>query len=393
MTQLGFKAFDADHHYYEAEDAFTRHIDPRMAKRAMQWADVGGRRCLLVGGKINRFIPNPTFDPVAKPGCLDEYFRGRNQEGKSTRDLFGELEPINPAYRKRDARLALLDAQDLDACFMFPTLAVGMEEALASDPQAAIAAFKAFNRWLEEDWGFNYQNRIYSTPYVSLIDVDAAIAELDFALEHDARLINMRTAPIPTSQGFRSPADPIYDRYWQKVNDSGIAVMFHSGDSGYLRFSEMWGGSEEFRSFDFNPKRLCLSASPPADYFASVICDGLFDRFPNLRMATIEQGSCWVGPLLKKLEKAYGQMPYAFKRDPLETFAKHVWVSPYYEDDLVGLRDAIGADHILFGSDYPHAEGLADPVSFVNDLDGFSKDEVQLIMRDNAASLVERHPL
>ena len=392
MTDLGFKAFDADHHYYEPEDAFVRHMDPRMAKRAMQWADVGGRRCLLVGGKINRFIPNPTFDPVAKPGCLDEYFRGRNQEGKSTRDLFGELEPINPAYRDRDARIALLDTQELDGCFMFPTLAVGMEEALSNDPQAAVAAFRAFNRWLEEDWGFAYQERIYSTPYVSLIDVDAAIEELEFALEHDARVINMRTAPVHTPQGWRSPADPVYDRYWQRVNDAGISVMFHSGDAGYLRFSEMWGGGEEFRAFDFNPKRLCLSASAPADYFATVICDGLFDRFPNLRMATIEQGSGWVFPLLKKLEKAYGQMPYAFKRDPLETFAKHVWVSPYYEDDLHGLRDAIGSDHILFGSDYPHAEGLADPVSFVNDLGGFSKDEVQLIMRDNATALAELRP-
>lgn len=392
MTRLGFAAFDADHHYYEAEDAFTRHIDPRMAKRAMQWADVKGRKCLLVAGRINRFIPNPTFDPVAKPGCLDEYFRGRNQEGKSIRDIFGELEPINPAYRDRNARIAQLDDQEIDACFMFPTLAVGMEEALVDDPAAAVAAFRAFNRWLEEEWGFAYQKRIFSTPYVSLIDVDAALAELDFALEHDARAINMRSAPVHTATGFLSPADRRFDRFWQKVNDSGITVACHSGDSGYLRFSEMWGGAGEFQAFDFQPKRLCLSASPSADYMATLICDGLFDRFPNLRFATIEQGSSWVHPMLQKLKKAYGQMPYAFKRDPLETFAKHVWVSPYYEDDLHALRDAIGSDHILFGSDYPHAEGLADPVSFVHDLEGFSKDEIQLIMRDNGLSLTERRP-
>ena len=75
-----------------------------MQRRAMQWARVGGRKRLLVGGKVNRFIPNPTFDPVAKPGCLDEFFRGRNPEGKSIREVFGDLEPINPAYRNRDAR-------------------------------------------------------------------------------------------------------------------------------------------------------------------------------------------------------------------------------------------------------------------------------------------------
>ena len=73
--KLGFAAFDADTHYYEATDAFIRHVDPRMHKRCMQWATVDGRERLLVAGKINRFIPNPTFDPVARPGCLDDYFR------------------------------------------------------------------------------------------------------------------------------------------------------------------------------------------------------------------------------------------------------------------------------------------------------------------------------
>jgi predicted TIM-barrel fold metal-dependent hydrolase len=62
-------------------------------------------------------------------------------------------------------------------------------------------------------------------------------------------------------------------------------------------------------------------------------------------------------------------------------------VSPYYEDDLLAVRDAIGAERILFGSDYPHAEGLADPSSFVHDLDGFSAGEVRLIMRENAREL------
>ena len=77
-VELGFDVFDADNHYYEAPDAFTRHLEPAMAKRCMQWAEVNGKPRLMVAGKINRFIPNPTFDPVARPGCLDEYFRGRS---------------------------------------------------------------------------------------------------------------------------------------------------------------------------------------------------------------------------------------------------------------------------------------------------------------------------
>ena len=81
MTTLGFSFFDCDNHYYEALDAFTRYLPKEFGKRAMQWAQVDGKTKLLVGGKINRFIPNPTFDPVARPGALDEYFRGRNPRG------------------------------------------------------------------------------------------------------------------------------------------------------------------------------------------------------------------------------------------------------------------------------------------------------------------------
>ena len=103
-----YVTFDADNHYYEATDAYTRHIDPAMAKRAMQWAEIDGRRRLLVGGKINRFIPNPTFDPVAKPGSLDEYFRGRNPADQDIRSLFGELEPIRPEYRDPAARISAM---------------------------------------------------------------------------------------------------------------------------------------------------------------------------------------------------------------------------------------------------------------------------------------------
>ena len=106
-------------------------------------------------------------------------------------------------------------------------------------------------------------------------------------------------------------------------------------------------------------------------------------------MATIETGSSWVAPLIARFEKAYGQMPFAFEQDSVEAFRRHVWVSPYYEDDLALLRDRIGADHVLFGSDFPHAEGLADPIEFVNDLEGYSASETRLVMRDNGMSLME----
>ncbi|HEX2578011.1 MAG TPA: amidohydrolase family protein, partial [Aquihabitans sp.] len=124
-----------------------------------------------------------------------------------------------------------------------------------------------------------------------------------------------------------------------------------------------------------------------ADTVAALVCHGVFERHPSLRVATIESGSEWIGPLVKKLAKAHSMTPGAFPADPVQTLRDHVWVAPYYEDDIRGLADTIGADRVLFGSDWPHAEGLADPRSFVEDLEGFSDDEVRLIMRDNAEAL------
>jgi predicted TIM-barrel fold metal-dependent hydrolase len=360
-----------------------------MQKRCMQWATIEGRKRLLVGGKVNHFIPNPTFDPVAKPGILDEYFRGKNPDGKDIRTLFGELDPIHPAYRNRDAKIALLDEQKIEGCFLFPTLGVGMEESLKHDPEAALAAFRGFNRWMEEDWGFAYQNRIFAAPYISLIDPAAAVEELEFGLARGARVVVLRSAPIFDGRTSRSLGNPVYDPFWARAAEAGITVAFHSGDSGYNTYADAWGCGGEFESFRYDTLRLCLSANPIRDTMAALVCNGVYERHPRLRIATIESGSDWVAGLVKSLKKAYGQAPKSFASDPVEQFLSHVWVSPYYEDDLERLRDKIGADHVLFGSDFPHAEGLAEPTDFVYDLKGWSPDDIRLCMRENGLALTK----
>src|SRR3990172_7239455 len=133
MAEPDFALFDCDNHYYEALDAFTRHMDPRLAKRAVSWAEVDGRKRLLVAEKLNRFIPNPTFDPVSKPGALEKFFRGENPGGLDIRAAFGELEPIRPEYRDREARLARMDEQGLEASPSTPARA-----ATASTPSTGV---------------------------------------------------------------------------------------------------------------------------------------------------------------------------------------------------------------------------------------------------------------
>ncbi|HMK10753.1 MAG TPA: amidohydrolase family protein [Acidimicrobiales bacterium] len=390
---VDYSVFDADNHYYEAPDAFIRHIDPKMAKRAMQWADINGKRRLLVGGAINHFIPNPLFDPVARPGSLDEYMRGHNSEAKDVRAAFGALEPINPAYRDRDARLAVMDDQGISAAFLFPTLGVGMEESLHRDPPALVSAFSAFNRWVHDDWGFNYKDRILAAPMISLVDEAAAINELEYALTYDARVVCIKGGPVRAGDDSWSPGDRRYDQFWARINESGVTVGIHSGDSGYQSHVDAWEPTGDFEAFRRTPFTTVLVADrAPYETFAALICHGVFDRFPNVRVASIESGSEWVPTLIKKLRKAYGQDPKGFGRDPVDALREHVWVAPYYEDDLASLKHAIGVDHILFGSDWPHAEGLADPKSFAADLRRFAydEDEIRTIMVDNGAALATR---
>ena len=390
---VDFPVFDADNHYYEARDAFTRYIDPAMRKRAIQWATIDGKERLLVGGRVNRFIPNPTFERVSRPGALSEYFRAKSGVG-DMRSAFGELEPISsrPEYRDRQARLRVMGQQGLEGCIMLPTIGVGMEAALEHDQEACAAVFTAFNRWLDEDWGLNYEDRIYGAPYISLIDLDWAVSELEWALDHDVRVVLMRPGSVNTRHGRRTPGDQAHDPFWARLNEAGITLAVHGGDSGLGEYEQIWCLTGEIEAFRQPPLKSLLSASPIHDMMASLMSDRLFERFPNLRVATIETGSGWVSPLLQRLRKTAIQNPHAFGADPYDLFMDHVWVSPFFEDDVPALVNRVGAERVLFGSDYPHAEGLAEPISFEKELQGFSDKEVRLIMHDNARALVTPRP-
>ncbi|MBJ22269.1 MAG: amidohydrolase family protein [bacterium] len=389
MPKLDYRVVDADHHYYEAADAFTRYLDPKLARRNFQWTELNGRPTLIICGKVSHFIPNPTFDPVAKPGSLDNFFRGHNPEGLNIREAFGELEPISPTYRDRDARLAQMDEQGVEACWMFPTLAVGVEEATKHDAAITHAALHAFNEWIFDDWGFAYQNRIFGTPLISLMDIDKAVAEVEWVLERGARILHLRSAPVPGPKR-HSIADPIYDPFWARVNEARATVAFHACETGYGEYAAHWGEPEMVEAFNYSPyTQVTQSDRAIVDSLAALVVHGVFDRFPQVRAASIENGSFWVHGFLKNLAKAERMNVGSFKQPPLENFRRHVAIAPFYEEDVIHLAGAIGAENILMGSDFPHAEGLAEPWTFVKELEKFSDAEQRAIMRDNTLRLLD----
>jgi predicted TIM-barrel fold metal-dependent hydrolase len=385
------KPVDADNHYYERLDAFTRHLPKEFRERGVQPVQDGKRVKLLMGGRVNRFIPNPTFDPIVVPGCLDPLFRGQIPEGVDPRTLM-QVEPLRPEYQDHDQRLEKMDEQGLGAAVLFPTLGCGVEQGLRDDIPATMATLTAFNRWLEEDWGFDYRGRLIAAPMLSLADTDAAVTEVESLIDRGARLIHVRPAPVPGPNGTGiSLGDKRHDPVWSRLAEASVPVAFHLGDSGYeSRLAAAWGGRDTFEGFGKTDvlSRILVADRAIHDTIASLVVHGAFTRHPGLRVASIENGSDWLHTLAKRLRKQCNQTPWVFAEDPLETLRRHVWVTPYLEEDLSRLAGLIGVERILFGSDWPHGEGVAQPLDFLKELDGFAGNDVQRIMHDNCLELL-----
>ena len=392
MASLSYKAIDVDNHYYEPLDSFTRHLDKAFKTRGVQMVTQGKRTLAVIGGRVNHFVPNPTFDPIIVPGCLDLLFRGEIPEGVDPASLM-KVERLaeHPEYQNRDARIGVMDTQDIETVFMLPTFGCGVEEALKHDIEATMASVHAFNLWLDEDWGFDRPDgRIIAAPIISLADPAGALDELEFVLARGAKLVLVRPAPVPGLVKPRSLGDRSHDPVWARLAEAGVPVGFHLSDSGYLHIAAAWGGKGTFEGFGAKDPldTVLLDDRAIHDTMASMIVHGVFTRHPKLKAVSIENGSYFVHRLVKRLKKAANNQPANFPEDPVEQLRNNVWIAPYYEDDLPALAEVIGVDKILFGSDWPHGEGLESPLSFSEELTDFGEADIRKIMRDNALDLL-----
>jgi len=393
MADYKGEIFDADNHFYEAHDAFTRHVPKRMRARCVEWIELeGGRRYHVVGGKIDR-SGNPTFDPISKPGVLQEYFRGNPRNLTSFELIRSSLEPMPPEYMDRDARVARMKEQGLSGAWLFPTLGVLYEEPLKKDVDALCTTFGAFNQWLDEDWGLTYQNCVYTSPYITLADVDWACEQLEWALERDCRMLVMRPSAVYTRNGPRNPGHTDFDPFWARVNEAGITVVIHIGATRHDTNGYDKGAIDPL---GLAPKPSVTNfhrARNINDFLASMVFDRLFERFPNLRIASVENGSEFLGDLIRSLERARERTRKYFKEDPVESFREHVWISPFWEDDISEVIGHMSADRVILGSDWPHMEGLAQPIDLIDELDGVDSAHHELILHRNAVELNERRPV
>jgi predicted TIM-barrel fold metal-dependent hydrolase len=319
---------------------------------------------------------------------MHDYFRG-NPDKRNPLEFLTDREPIPAEYRNRDARIERMDEQGVEAIWLFPTLGVLYEELLKQDGFAVTTTFRAFNQWLLEDWGFHYQDRIFAAPYISLADPEWAVRELEWALGEGARVVCMRPSAVLTAQGWRTPSDPMFDPFWARCAEAGIAVVVHAGDSGVSSngYAEDGFGAN-FSGGGWKPSIKSFNIERAAfDFLITLSFEKLYDRHPGLRIASVENGSTFLADLFAKLRSTDKKMPGWFTVDPVEQFKQHVWINPFWEDDPYETAELMGTDRVIFGSDWPHIEGMPRPLDYAAELKEFSAADQLLIMRDNTRAL------
>ena len=187
----------------------------------------------------------------------------------------------------------------------------------------------------------------------------------------------IRPAPVPGFRGTRSFALPEFDPFWKRVVELDILVALHSSDSGYDRYANGGGqrpGDAAVQADgvphavvvapDRGRRRVARRATVPSSASRS-------SRSPSSRTAAV-----WVEPLQRAMKDTYKKMPQDFPEDPVAAMRRNVYISPFWEEDYGHLADLLGEDHVLFGSDYPHPEGLEHPAAYANDLEHHGPERV-----------------
>jgi predicted TIM-barrel fold metal-dependent hydrolase len=252
-------------------------------------------------------------------------------------------------------------------------------------------AIHAFNRWMLDEWTFDFENRIFPTPVITLPDVGRAVAELEWVAAHGAKVVLIRPAPVPDRVGSRSPGLPEFDPFWERAVDLGILIAMHASDSGYSRHVNEWEPHDEYTPFapsSFEWTSIGFAKRPVMDAVAAMICHGALTRHPDLKLLMIENGSTWVAPLLQDLRDTYKKIPQGFLEDPETTFRRAIHVAPFWEEDAGALCDLIGVDNVLFGSDYPHPEGLGNPLDYADHVSALPYETRRAVMGGNLDRLM-----
>ncbi|SRR5579883_1937526 len=425
--QLPYKILDADNHFLEPPDLYERFIDPKKKDLAIRYVKdpSTGRSLQLFAGKPSKFtVTQVTYskeeldkmlgqggirgeaeqEMTVMPGMLLNRlnpFKGLSEQER--KDLVSQFRNQRESYGNRDLRLALMDEQGIEAALMYPASAHDIEFEFADDVDAMYANIRAFNRWIHEEIGYAADNRMFLPPYIALADVDLAVQELEILLETGAPMVQIKSGHAHGGRanpfGGRSVADPVFDPVWARVNEAGIRLCVHLGGTDYQKYGADWSEDPDltFGDFDAFQWMMYWGDRPAMELTAGLILHNFFGRFPNIKVCLSEMGTVWLPYTLRKMDHAFLMGRKAkwaengrLDRRPSQIFREHFVVAPYPEENVRRVVDEVGIDPIVFGSDFPHGEGLAYPSEYVEaQLKGFTEAEQRRIMRDNLADFLK----
>jgi predicted TIM-barrel fold metal-dependent hydrolase len=394
--------FDSDSHIQERDFSFMPDYLPKRFHD--KWLvdsryDAEGEYSLFLGDhKVdNTEIADGVVFP---PGKLHEWLAAI-----STGNEIDVRIPIAPDMYSLEGRIEKLDEFGVESALIFPGLmnsipgwlkVFGERERFWEAPCAVL---HAYNRYILDEWTFNYRDRLYSAPLLALWDLDWAVAEAKWLVENGCRLVTLPMGPGPEG---RPPADSYYDPLWSILNEAGVLVSYHVSDASFLHGLVRQWGEEPLLNRRKGQSAwqwmFTFSEIPVMMTMSSFIYANFFDRFPRLRMVSVENGAEWVPRFLHKMDKMRGMARAGYwshgqmKERPSTVFKRHCFAVAYPEDNVRKIIDEIGcADPILMGSDYPHPEGVATPREFVEEsLGGLSLAEAERVMYANGRRMMPK---
>ena len=382
--RLPYETFDADNHLYENRDALTKFL-PKEYEGAIKYVEVNGRTKLAIRDHISEYIPNPTFDRVAVPGGWGNTAsnKGDGGVGRAHAACKPRVMPGIDAFFDPEPRLALMKDMGIDRTLLWPTLASVLEERVADDPDLAVAVdprpqpmdaraldVRVLRRHLlhaDHQPGCRRRTRRWRSCSTSTSGEPRSSSSGSRRCR-PGRAASRSRCRSSTRSGPRSSAS---------TSSSGM----HSGDPGYQRYVNEWEGIPNemlpFKATGSPAFQAMMSEKLPVhDGMASIIGHGLATRFPKLKFMPVEYWATWIRPFVKRMQAAYERSPVLFDEDPFEVFKRNIYVHIFHEPDPQGLLDlGLPADRLMFGSDFPHPEGMADPLGYSEVVEGLPQDD------------------
>lgn len=365
------KAFDGDSHFMEPLDLFEQYIDPAFRDRAVKLATdpATGKRAMLCDNQ-----PLKLRDMEEVLGLLSGY--GQKEAGAQIGG-FDRYRAFSAQWQDMAARVRFLNDEEIDGQVIFPSIGIIWEGEL-DEPLLADALCRAYNRWAFE-LVEGHRDRLFPAAHISLRDPALAVAELNRVAKLGCRTAFVSAAPIAG----RSFGHPAYDPAWAAAQDLDISIGLH------LVSHRNYTGSAWYK--DPKPGLMYFTMNliqDPRQALTTMVVDGVFERFPRLRVATVEAMAGWVGEWLERIDYRYRYMGETsqMKRPVGEYFARNIWVSGDPEEKMFKyIVQFAGDDKFFIGSDYPHAEGFVHPVAKAREyLSALPKASIDKILSVNA---------